>query len=485
MGSISREKPHAVCIPIPAQGHINAMMQLAKLLHLHGFHITFIHSEFNYNRILKSRGPSSLEGLPDFRFETIPDGLPPSDENIPQDVKEVCQSTQEHCDIPFRDLVVKLNDVSSEVPPVTCIISDIVTKFTLPTSKEFNIPNIFFCSLSACGFWGFFNYQQLMDRGLVPFKSEDDLTNGYLNKEVDWIPGFKNMRIRDIPSFIRTTDPQDFWFKFLKDETQSAMNATAIIFNTFEDLEKEVLETMSPVLPPIYSVGPLSLMLKEMPTSPLESAGSNLWKENPGCIEWLEGKMPGSVVYVNFGSIAVMSNKQLVEFAWGLANSGHDFMWVIRSDLVKGESGVLPKEFLNEICGESGRGFLASWCPQEKVLLHPSVGGFLTHCGWNSTMESICAGVPMICWPFFADQQTNCHYACTVWGNGMEIENNVKRDEVEGMIRELMEGEKGKEMKKRALEWKRLAASASKQDGSSLTNLKKVIDEVLIPAKSM
>ncbi|XP_039115499.1 7-deoxyloganetin glucosyltransferase-like [Dioscorea cayenensis subsp. rotundata] len=480
MGSLANEKPHAVCMPIPAQGHINAMMQFAKVLHLHGFFITFIHTEFNYKRILKSRGPSSLQGLPDFQFKTIPDGLPPSDENIPQDVKQVCQSTQENCAIPFHNLVVKLNNSSaSGVPPVSCIISDIITKFTLPTSQELHIPNIFLCSVSACGFWGFFNYQQLMDKGLIPFKSEDDLVNGYLNKEVDWIPGLKNMRIRDMPSFLRTTDPEDFWFKFLKDETQCAMHATAIIFNTFDDLEGEVLETMSPVLPPMYSVGPLSLILKEMPTNPLESAGSNLWKENPGCIEWLDGKKEGSVVYVNFGSITVMSNKQMVEFAWGLANCGHDFLWVIRSDLVKGENAVLPEEFFNEIT-ESGRGFLAGWCPQEKVLMHPSVGGYLTHCGWNSTMESICAGVPMICWPFFADQQTNCHYACSEWGIGMEIENNAKRDEVEGMIRELMDGDKGEDMKKKALEWKRLATMAAKQDGSSMKNLKTLISQVLL-----
>ena len=99
-----------------------------------------------------------------------------------------------------------------------------------------------------------------------------------------------------------------------------------------------------------------------------------------------------------------MTNEQLVEFAWGLANSKQDFLWIIRPDLVKGVSAVLPEEFLEET---RERGKLASWCPQEKVLGHSAVGGFLTHCGWNSTIESISSGVPMICWPFFADQQTN------------------------------------------------------------------------------
>ncbi|KAF7803731.1 7-deoxyloganetin glucosyltransferase-like [Senna tora] len=98
------------------------------------------------------------------------------------------------------------------------------------------------------------------------------------------------------------------------------------------------------------------------------------------------------------------------------------------------------------------RGFISSWCEQEKVLNHPSIGGFLTHCGWNSMTESLCAGVPMACWPFFADQQPNCRYACREWGIGIEIENDVKREEVEKLVIELMEGEKGKQMRERVLE---------------------------------
>ncbi|ERN14185.1 hypothetical protein AMTR_s00033p00058040 [Amborella trichopoda] len=89
------------------------------------------------------------------------------------------------------------------------------------------------------------------------------------------------------------------------------------------------------------------------------------------------------------------------------------------------------------------RGFLASWCNQEKALLDPAVGVFLTHCGWNSIMETACGGVPVICWPFFAEQQTNCWFACNEWGLGMEIENDVKRKEVEALVREMMHGEKG------------------------------------------
>ncbi|GMN22866.1 hypothetical protein TIFTF001_045723 [Ficus carica] len=173
-----------------------------------------------------------------------------------------------------------------------------------------------------------------------------------------------------------------------------------------------------------------------------------------------------------------MTAEQLVEFAWGLANSEKMFLWIIRPDLVVGEAAVVPQEFVSKT---KERGLLASWCPQEQVLSHPAIGGFLTHCGWNSTIESIGYGVPVICWPFFAEQQTNCRYCCREWGIGMEIED-VERGNIEGLVRKLMEGEKGKEMKKRAMEWKKLAEDAI---ALSQLNLDKMIEQVLLSPRDI
>ncbi|EHA8587353.1 7-deoxyloganetin glucosyltransferase [Cocos nucifera] len=476
MGSIP-EKPHAVCIPYPAQGHVTPLLKLAKLLHFRGFYITFVNTHFNHKRLLRSGAISSLDSLPDFRFESIPDGLPPSDVDATQDIPSLCDSIPKNCLPPFRDLITKLNDPSSPTPKVSCIVSDGVMSFTLDAAKELRIPEVLFWTPSACGFMGYLHYQHLAERGIVPLKDASDLTNGYLDTPIDWIPGMKNVRLRDLPTFLRTLDPKDIMFNFCNREAQRSPMGSAIILNTFDEFERPVLDAMASMLPPIYTIGPLSLLSRQITMSPLTSISSNLWKEDATCFDWLQGREPGSVVYVNYGSITVMTNEQLIEFAWGLANSKHDFLWVIRPDLVKGDTAVLPPEFLDET---KERGLLASWCPQEAVLLHPSVGVFLTHSGWNSILESICGGVPVISWPFFAEQQTNCRYACTEWGIGMEIDNNVKRGEVEKLVREMMEGEKGKEMRSRAVEWKESAFRATQPGGSSFQNFDRLVKEVLL-----
>ncbi|KAM7520780.1 hypothetical protein LguiB_019742 [Lonicera macranthoides] len=471
-------KPHAVCIPFPAQGHINPMLELAKLLYHKGFHITFVNTEFNHQRLLKSRGPQSLDGLPSFRFETIPDGLPPSNPDATQGIPALCESTTTKCLAPFKELLGKLNDTSSSnVPPVTCIVSDGIMSFTVAAAEELGIPEILFWTASTCGFYAYVQFPKLVERGLIPLKDASYLSNGYLNTVLDWIPAMKDIRLKDLPTFLRTTDLNDVMLNFVLTEIERAKRASAIIFNTFNELEHDVLDALSLVYPPIYSIGPLHFLHNLLDDKDLKLIGSNLWKEETECLEWLDAKEPNSVVYVNFGSITVMTPDQLVEFSWGLANSKQTFLWIIRPDLVTGDSAVLQLEFAEET---KERGLLLSWCPQEQVLSHPSIGGFLTHSGWNSTLESISNGVPMICWPFFAEQQTNCWYCCSQWGIGLEIDNNVKRDEVDSLVRELMVGEKGKEMKRKATDWKKKAEEATNSGGSTYLNLEKMIDQVLL-----
>ncbi|KAB2610783.1 7-deoxyloganetin glucosyltransferase-like [Pyrus ussuriensis x Pyrus communis] len=471
------DKPHAVCIPVPFQSHIKAMLKLAKLLHHRGFHITFVNTEFNHKRFLKSLGPNSLDGLPDFRFETIPDSLPDSDADSAQDPYLLCDSIRTNFLAPFRNLIIKLDDMaaSSNVsPPVSCIVSDGLMTFTITAAEEFRLPITLFFTLaaSACSLMGSEHYSALVERGFAPLKDESCLKDDILDKVIDWIPGMNGVRLRALPYW-----ESDIFLNFTVEAVDRAHKASAVVFHTFDALEQDVLDALSSMLPFVYAIGPLQLLLNQIPEHPLKPVGYSLWKEETECLQWLNAKAPNSVIYVNFGSLAVMTPEHVIEFGWGLANSKHPFLWIIRPDLVAGETAILPPDF---VANTKERGMIVSWCPQEKVLNHPSVGGFLTHSGWNSTIESLSAGVPMLCWPLFGDQQTNCYFTCNEWGSGMEIDSKVKRDEVEKLVRELMEGEKGKKMKNKAIEWKKLAEEATGPHGSSSKNLDNLVKQVLL-----
>ncbi|CAN6234596.1 unnamed protein product [Urochloa humidicola] len=483
----SERRAHAVCMPYPAQGHVTPMLKLAKLLHARGFHVTFVNTEFNHRRLLRSRGAASLASVPGFHFTSIPDGLPPSDADATQDIPALCYSTMTTCLPHLRSLLAALN---SSTPHVTCLVVDAVMSFGYDAAREIGVPVAALWTASACGFMGYRNYRYLVDRGLVPFASAADLADtaagGSLATVVSGARGMcGDVQLRDFPSFIRTTDRADIMLNFLMRESERLSLPDAVIVNTFDDLEGATLEAMRAVLPSVYPVGPL--VLRERlevgaggERSPLAGLGSSLWKEEEGAVEWLAGRAARSVVYVNYGSIAVMSGEQLREFAWGLAGSGYPFLWNVRPDLVKGGGGGLPPGFAAAV---EGRALLTTWCPQEAVIRHEAVGVFLTHSGWNSTLESLCAGVPMLSWPFFAEQQTNCRYKRTEWGVGMEIGGEVRRDEVAAIIREAMEGEKGREMGRRAEEWKEKAVEAARPGGPAETNLNRVIDEVLLAKK--
>ncbi|EPS73934.1 hypothetical protein M569_00822, partial [Genlisea aurea] len=413
------------------------------------FYITFVNTHFNHRRLIQSHGIQALSGLPDFRFASIPDGLPPSDANATQDVPSLCKSTTTTCLEPFCELIHELNKEKK----VDCIVSDGVMSFTLKAAERFRLPEVLFWTTSACGLLGYMCYQRLIDEGITPLKDVGQLSNGFLDTVIDWVPGVKGggLRLKDFPTFIRTTDPDDIMLNFVIQETEALKRASGILLNTFDALEEDVIAALQQILPPIYTVGPLNLSLHRIPDGPVKSIGSSLWKEESECLKWLDNKNPATVLYVNFGSITVATPEQLTEFAWGLANSGSPFLWVIRPDIVFGESAMLPEAFLQ---ATKDRGILASWISQEEVLGHAAIGGFLTHSGWNSTIESISSGVPMICWPFFAEQQTNCRFSCVEWGVGLEIDSDVKREDVEKLVRELMEGEKGKRIKEAAAKWR-------------------------------
>lgn len=174
MGTVISEtktkKQHAVCIPFPAQGHVNPMLKLAKLLFNNGFHITYVISEHIQRRLIKSRGPDSVKGLPSFRFKTIPDGLaPPADSDVggTQDIPSLCKSFSENGLDYIRDLLAQLKE---ESPPVTCIVTDGAMTFALEAAKEIGIPGVAFWTASSCAYLAYFQFSHFIDKGVTPLK---------------------------------------------------------------------------------------------------------------------------------------------------------------------------------------------------------------------------------------------------------------------------------------------------------------------------
>ncbi|KAJ0785552.1 putative UDP-glucuronosyl/UDP-glucosyltransferase, UDP-glycosyltransferase family [Helianthus annuus] len=472
-----QKKPHVVFIPFPAQSHIKCMLKLARLLHHKGLHITFINTESNHRRLFKHGGSHGLDGVPGFEFKTVPDGLPSnSDDETDQPTQtpeEVSLYLLSHFLDSFLDLVAGL-----EVPP-SCIICDGFMTFanTIYAAEKLKIPIILYWTMAACGFMAYYLAKVLFDKGLVPLKDESYLTNGYTDTLIE-IPGMEQVRLKDLPEHILATKPDDPPLHWIVESARKADKVSHMIIHTFDELEAPLIKEIKSIFPHTYTVGPQQLLLNHISEKEAKKSnfnGHSLWKEEPECIQWLQSKEPDSVVYVNFGSLAVMSIQDLIEFGWGLVNSKHYFLWIIRADLVDGKPVVLPQELKDVI---NKRGFIASWCSQEEVLNHPSVGGFLTHGGWGSVIESLSAGVPMVCRPFSHDQKVNCRQMCQEWEVGMEIEGDVKRDEVEKLVRALMAGLEGKRMRKKAMEWKKTAEIATDSNGSSSLNVEKLVKEI-------
>lgn len=221
---------------------------------------------------------------------------------------------------------------------------------------------------------------------------------------------------------------------------------------------------------PILTIGPT------LPSSCLDNRiendndyGLNLFvSDNSTATSWLNSKPKGSVIYVSFGSMACLEEMQMQELAWALKQSNYYFLWAVRSS---NEEEKIPKEFLEEI-NKSEKGILVRWSCQIEVLSSDSIGCFLSHCGWNSTVEALSLGIPMVVMPQWTDQTMNAKLVQDVWKIGIRVKFDeglgfVGREEIAGCIKEVMEGEKGKEMKRNALRWKDLAKEAVSEGGTS------------------
>ncbi|GAA0165310.1 transferase [Lithospermum erythrorhizon] len=199
--------------------------------------------------------------------------------------------------------------------------------------------------------------------------------------------------------------------------------------------------------------------------------------DNSFTSNWLSTKPRGSVVYVAFGSMASLDEKQMEELVFGLMNSNCNFLWVVRAS----EDEKLPKDsnFMEQV---SKKGLIVRWSPQLEILSNEAIGCFFSHCGWNSTIEALSLGVPIVAMPQWTDQTTNAKLVQDLWKMGIRVRVDEKglvgREEIETCIKEVLEGERGKEMKKNALKWKELAKEALSEGGTSDNNIEALVSKL-------
>ncbi|KAL3651628.1 hypothetical protein CASFOL_004630 [Castilleja foliolosa] len=478
--------PHVLIFPLPLQGHINSMSKLAELLCLSNIHVTMLLSTYTLGRLRSHANiESRLSRYAGFRVVSITDGLSDDHPRSGERTMEILMSLLKVGGAQFRKLMETTDALSDggSRRRVSCLILDGVLSFAIPVVEEMGIPFICFRTVGACSFWANYSFKEVIEAGEVPLKGKDEDKHEFWKKEeldliVTSVPGMEGyLRRRDLPAFGRVSDVNDIGFQTIIREIRRTPLSKGLILNSFEDLEGPILDQIRKPIPNVYSIGPLHTHLKarlESEKNESSLASSSFWEEDGSSITWLDSQPARSVIYVSFGSVTLLTKNELLEFWYGLVNSGHRFLWVMRPDsIVEGDKDNPIAVELEE--GTKERGYLAGWVPQNEVLAHSSVAAFFTHSGWNSTLESVAAGMPMLCWPYFADQTINSRFVSDVWKVGLDMKDSCDRVIVEKMVRDVM-GERRDEFLERAGLLAELAKKAVSEGGTSYTNLNRLIE---------
>ncbi|GLJ28632.1 hypothetical protein SUGI_0564250 [Cryptomeria japonica] len=467
----SNKRPHVVVFPYPAQGHINPLMEFANRLLSHNLMVTFVATEKVKERIAQAQDGDSCanSALENIRIETISDGLTP-DLDREKNSAMKADLLKKFGSVSFEHLIERFN---AQGKRVSCIVYDSFLDWVPQIAKKFAIPLAFFWTQSCAVYSIYYHYHKRT------VKEEDDLENEMYVKGIFGLP---QLCSSDLPSFIQSSNPYPSATKLVLDQFDIVSQAKWILGNSFKELEETEIKSIDSLVQP-RTVGPL------IPPSYLE--GSNpkdtnvrvhLWRAT-NCMNWLKMKGESTVIYVSFGSFLVLSKEQIHEIAFGLNDSGYSFLWVIRPSDDKEANNItqdLPEGFLEET---NGKGLVVPWCPQMMVLSHSSIALFMTHCGWNSTLESLSLGVPMLAFPEWSDQPTNAKYIEDHWKIGRRLSRRddglVGREELNKLIKEVMETNQGAELRKNALWWKTLAMKSFGKSGSSNKNIESFVEEVI------
>ena len=457
---------HVFLVSFPGQGHVNPLLRLGKRLASKGLLVTFTTPESIGKQMRKASNitdqPTPVaDGM--IRFEFFEDGW---DENEPK--RQDLDLYLPQLELVGKKIIPEMIKKNAEQDrPVSCLINNPFIPWVSDVAADLGLPSAMLWVQSCACFSTYYHYYH----GLVPFPSEAE-------PEIDVeLPCTPLLKYDEVASFLYPTTPYPFLRRAILGQYKNLDKPFCILMDTFQELEPEVIKYMSKICP-IKPVGPLY----KNPKVPNAAVRGDFMKADD-CIEWLDSKPPSSVVYISFGSVVYLKQDQVDEIAYGLLNSGVQFLWVMKPPHKDAglELLVLPEGFL-EKAGDKGK--VVQWSPQEQVLAHPSVACFVTHCGWNSSMEALSSGMPVVAFPQWGDQVTDAKYLVDVFKVGVrmcrgEAENKlITRDEVEKCLIEATTGEKAAELKENTMKWKKAAEEAVAEGGSSDRNLQEFVDEV-------
>nr|BAF49312.1 putative glycosyltransferase [Lobelia erinus] len=438
--------------PFPQQGHISPMLHLANILHSKGFTITIIHTNLN--------SPNHSD-YPHFTFRPFDDGFPPNSKV--SHLETLCS----RCVEPFSECLAQIMSSDHTAPGVeresiACLIADVSWNFLEAAADNFKLRTIILRTANISNALAITKLPHFIEKGYF-----DHTIEGSELKAA--VPEFPTINFKDIrktyginPKAICET---------LTSLLKVMKTTSGVIWNSCKELEESELQMICEEFPvPHFLIGPLH---KYIP-----GPESSLIAYDPSSISWLNSKAPKSVIYVSYGSLSSMDETEFLEMAWGLANSMQQFLWVVRPGSVRGFEWLeaLPDGFIDKL---DGRGHIVKWAPQLEVLAHQATGGFWTHCGWNSTLESICEGVPMIWSRGMMDQPINARYVTDVWRVGIELEKGKEREEIKKAIRRLMVDKEGQEIRERSSRLKETLSNCLKQGGSSHDSVESLVDHIL------
>nr|Q6VAA6.1 RecName: Full=UDP-glycosyltransferase 74G1 [Stevia rebaudiana]AAR06920.1 UDP-glycosyltransferase 74G1 [Stevia rebaudiana]UVC57368.1 steviolglycoside glycosyltransferase SrUGT74G1 [synthetic construct] len=451
-----KKSPHVLLIPFPLQGHINPFIQFGKRLISKGVKTTLVTTIHTLNSTLNHSNTTTTS----IEIQAISDGCDEggfmsAGESYLETFKQVGSKS-------LADLIKKLQ---SEGTTIDAIIYDSMTEWVLDVAIEFGIDGGSFFT-QACVVNSLYYH---VHKGLISLPLGETVS----------VPGFPVLQRWETPLILQNHEQiQSPWSQMLFGQFANIDQARWVFTNSFYKLEEEVIEwtrkiwnlkVIGPTLPSMY----LDKRLDDD-----KDNGFNLYKANHHeCMNWLDDKPKESVVYVAFGSLVKHGPEQVEEITRALIDSDVNFLWVIKHK----EEGKLP-ENLSEVI-KTGKGLIVAWCKQLDVLAHESVGCFVTHCGFNSTLEAISLGVPVVAMPQFSDQTTNAKLLDEILGVGVRVkadENGiVRRGNLASCIKMIMEEERGVIIRKNAVKWKDLAKVAVHEGGSSDNDIVEFVSELI------